>query len=268
MDKSFMNHYTTTVKQTLDKYDKEIIHSIMIVRTPLQKAVDTIINMGSLGKSNKLKLNNDYDNLFHLNVLINGKYTLEKNEVINFVKKDTRTTESETMVVNPVPNNLSIEQLLKNTKKQQGSKYFRYSASSNNCQDFIKAMFISNGLNEVRYIDFIKQDTESIFKGNATLRKIANNVTDAAAIGNIAYSKANTTINKTVNNAKNTTKKTGRKIKKVFGGGEGEEMPDLNKMTVKELKAMVKANKKSYDRKVYITGLRKYELIRLLEELN
>jgi hypothetical protein len=50
-----MNNYSTVVKQALDKHGNDIIQSIMIVRTPLAEAVDTIINIGSMGKSNKLK---------------------------------------------------------------------------------------------------------------------------------------------------------------------------------------------------------------------
>jgi hypothetical protein len=255
MNKSFLNHYSTTVKQALDQYGNDVISSIIIVRTPLAKAIDAIINIGSLGKSNKLKSKENYDNLFHLNVLINGKYTLEKNEIINFQKGDTRTDKSETMDVNPIPSGLSINMLLSNTKKKQGAKYYRYSASSNNCQDFISAMFSSNGMADSRYIEFIKQDTESIFKNNATLRKIANNATDAAAIGNIAYSKATTKVKGAV-----------KKVKKFLGGAEVKV--NYKKMKVAELKLIIKANKKRYNRKVTVSGKRKNELIALIEELN
>jgi hypothetical protein len=267
MNKNFMNNYSASVKQALDKYGNDIINTIMIVRTPLAESVSKIIDIALMGKSNKLKKKEDYDNLFHLNILINGKYTLEKNEIINFVKEDTRTSASETMVVSPIPNDLSINMLLSNTKKQQGAKYYRYSASSNNCQDFQKSVFQSNNMNDSRYIEFIKQDTESIFKGNSYLRQIANNATDAAAIGNLAYSKVTTDVNSAVKSVKKGAKQTARKIQKVFGGSDITSTPDIKKMKVAELKGIIKAHKKYYNRKVTVTGLNKKQLVSLVEEL-
>lgn len=267
MNKSFMNNYSASVQNALDKYENDIIHSLTIVRTPLAKAVDTIINIGSFGKSANVKSKHDYDNLFHLNVLINDRYTLEKNEIINFTKQDTRTKTSESLIVNQIPSGLSIKMLLSNTKQLQGPKYYRYSASSNNCQDFIKAMFVSNGITDDRYIEFIKQDTEAIFKNNANLRKLANNVTDAAAIGNLAVSQLEDTVNDTIHTVNKSGKKLGRKIKKVFGGGELPDSPDFKKMKVADLKRIIKVNKGEYGRKINITGLRKKELVELVKEL-
>jgi hypothetical protein len=41
----------------------------------------------------------------------------------------------------------------------------------------------------------------------------------------------------------------------------------LNKLKVAELKAIIKLNKKVYNRKVNVTGLKKADLIKLVEEL-
>ena len=57
-----------------------------------------------------------------------------------------------------------------------GGKYFTYSASSNNCQDFIKSIFESNNISQG--LDFIKQDTETIFADHHNLRKFTNTITD------------------------------------------------------------------------------------------
>jgi hypothetical protein len=61
-----------------------------------------------------------------------------------------------------------------------GAKFLTYSASSNNCQYFIRAVFSATGMLRPQYEQFIKQDTESIFRGNPALRKFANTVTDIA----------------------------------------------------------------------------------------
>jgi hypothetical protein len=173
---------------------------------------------------------------------------LEKNESINFEKGSSVKQNSEVLHVDIVPPNLSIGQLLNNAKKLQGDKYFLYSASSNNCQKFIKDVFESNGINDAKYIEFVKQDTAEIFK-NPNLRKFANTVTTGAAV----VAKMGDYVNKYKN------------PKKLFGGSIPKQ--DLNKLKVAELKAIIKLNKKVYNRKVNVTGLKKADLIKLVEEL-
>ena len=57
-------------------------------------------------------------------------------------------------------------------------KFFTYSAYDNNCQHFILSLLQSNGIANTELTNFVKQDTESIFSTNPTLRKLSNNVTD------------------------------------------------------------------------------------------
>jgi hypothetical protein len=249
---NFLNGYRPSVKDAIKKHENEIISNIQIVRTPLNGAMDAFINVASKGKVEKVKNKGNYDDLYHLNVNLkttnNNTFVLEKNESINFEKGSSVKQNSEVLQVDIVPPNLSIGQLLSNAKKRQGDNYYRYSASSNNCQKFIKDVFESNGINDEKYITFIKQDTAEIFK-NPKLRKFANTVTDSAAFAS--------KIGDYANKYKNP--------KKLFGGSIPKQ--DLNKLKVAELKAIIKLNKKVYNRKVNVTGLKKADLIKLVEEL-
>jgi hypothetical protein len=64
-----------------------------------------------------------------------------------------------------------------------GSRFFNYSASSSNCQDWVINLLQSNNITEG--IQFVKQNTESIFKNNPLLRKFSNTVTNSLAKINI-----------------------------------------------------------------------------------
>jgi hypothetical protein len=208
------------LKDLIKKHENEIISNIQIVRTPLAKAMDAFINVASKGKVEKVNNKGNYDDLYHLNINLtttnNNTFVLE----VRFY-----------MYVDYVPANLTIGQLLSNTKKRQGDNCYRYSASSNNCQKFIKDVFESNGINDEKFITFIKQDTAEILK-NPNLRKFANTVTDGAAFA--------VKIGDYANKYKH--------LKNWFGSGIVKQ--DLNKLKVAELKAIIKLNKKVYNRKV------------------
>ncbi len=176
----FLTGYTKSVSDALKKHQHTQITSIKIVRTPLKKLLQSAINVFSMGRADKNKIDKNYDDYFHLYIIINNKFILEKNEGINFAKSTKIPKGSETMIVKEIPS-VSIKDLLTETRRKQGSKYFRYSASSNNCQRFIQDLLIANGIGNTNYIQFVKQDTDAIFK-SSTFRKFANTLTDTHAI--------------------------------------------------------------------------------------
>ncbi len=168
-----------SLKTTLSKFENNIIVSAAIYRHPVDAWIRKSLNV--LG-SNKTP----FDKLFHLRLLLkldNGKdIFIEKNERLNSgvgigAKKDG--LEIEQISSNDIPQGLTFGELVDKTKDYQGEKFLTYSSSSNNCQYFIMAILQANQFGNVsKYANFIKQDTESIFKNNPTLRKIANTFTD------------------------------------------------------------------------------------------
>lgn len=178
-----LNGYTRNVAEMIMKHQDTPITSITIGRTPLNSALQAVLNVASFGRAEQNKTNMDYDDYFHLFIIINNKFILEKNEVINFDKikhLPSQKTETKSVVV---PQGLTISDLLINTQNRQGNKFFRYSASSNNCQMFIRDIFLSNGIGTNEDLQFVKQDTNYIFNNSKHLRKFANVLTDTAAIG-------------------------------------------------------------------------------------
>jgi hypothetical protein len=68
-----------------------------------------------------------------------------------------------------------------------GSKFFPYHPNTNNCQDFIKGVLESNGINDQNAINFVKQDTSMIFKnkGSGWLSGMAKQVTDLGGYADV-----------------------------------------------------------------------------------
>jgi hypothetical protein len=229
---------------------------MVIVRTPLSTILNLLLNAVSLGQFNMAKQQNNYDDYYHLHLNITtdkgNKFTLEKNETILLKKGFTNNNNSQELIINNVPPNLSINLLLENTKTRQGTRFFRYSAKSNNCQMFINDIITSNNINNPEYIEFIKQDTESIFKDNPFFRKLANSATDIASVA--------------ASNGFTSPLLSVKGIGKVLLGGG--DMSDIKKLKVKDLKNIIKQNKKLFNRKITVTNLTKKDLLDLVEELH
>lgn len=170
---------------------------MIVVRTPIQEYVGTIMNVISIGKYKEAMADSPYDCMFHLSLCINGRYILEKNESIALSDNkgggsldDYRTNlegRSETADVSiPANDRITLRQLLLNTREYMGcDKFSDYCAMTNNCQDFILALLYSNRLSTPRLEQFVKQDAERIFNRLPTHTPIvARKLTDVAAIGN------------------------------------------------------------------------------------
>ena len=181
--------YPPKVRDILEKYGNEEVSGLTIQRTPVPSVLTGALSLFSAGEFGR-RMKNAFDTLFHLFLEIRTKsgrrISVEKNEVINMDVAPKKRPETETKVVSNIPSGLSINELMNRTKEYQGGKFFKYSASSNNCQDFIVAIFKSNNIGDDEDIKFIKQDTEQLFKDLPALRKLSNTVTDLGAAVNTA----------------------------------------------------------------------------------
>lgn len=163
--------FTSKVESILQKVGNEQINSIVICRHPIPSMIQKALEIVSLKEL-------EYDKLFHLFVLINGHILLEKNSVINMQINPKLNGDMEHMTA-PDPPNTTINQFIERCLHQMGpQKFFSYSAYDNNCQNFQLHLLSANHILNPDLENFIKQNTESIFASNPTLRKLANNITD------------------------------------------------------------------------------------------
>ncbi len=168
------------IKQFLQQHGGKNIKSIVIARSP----VPILIRKMMLALSNSKNRV-----LYHLYIIVtlndNTKFLIEKNE--KWAISKTIPKPSHTLPLNEKTEHISLQELITNTKKVMGNKFYSYNASSNNCQNFIINILQSNSLlNNQKYTDFIKQDTSDIFDSSSPwLRKLSNSVVGLAARFNI-----------------------------------------------------------------------------------
>lgn len=169
-------------RELLATVGQEPINSLTIVRAPIESYINKALQLISGGTWEDAVRKAGYDKLFHLGLLINGKYMLHKIETTTLERAPPMKAGSETMPV-AVPRQLSIGTLIENTLRQIGPQRFtEYNPVSQNCQDFLLDVLRSNGLLTPAASQFIKQDAVAIFKQTPQLTaRIANFVTDLGA---------------------------------------------------------------------------------------
>ena len=211
--------YPPNVKKILTQYGNEIIKSMTLKRTPVNDLITGSLSVFSLGKFGK-RMTKSFDELFHLFLEIQlqsgTRLLLEKNERINMEINPRERPDTQIKNIINVPPNLSVNQLLETTKRQMGSQFFQYDAVRNNCQDFLLNVLKSNGIGNEQDYEFIKQDTEQLFKGLPALRKVAHLATELGERGNILM-QGGSVNNQLFDHTKNPEKviKTIRMLKKM-----------------------------------------------------
>jgi hypothetical protein len=183
--------YSPSVRKILDAEGMNLVHKIVVGRTPVQQAITMALNAVSQGQfqTNQDRLN--YDKLFHLFAevtLENGRQVrVEKNEVITMTmgfKQDADTDRQEV----PMTKAVSFRDLLENARRKMKQKFFAYDSANNNCQDFIMALLQGSGLGTQENFEFIKQNTKQLFEKIPRTRALAKQITNLGQRINIAMS--------------------------------------------------------------------------------
>jgi hypothetical protein len=184
------SNYPVSVKNSLSRYGNNKITRIILVRKPLSTSMNMALDVFSGFKyMDKLK-QSPYDKLFHLSAVLildnRKKLVFEKVETMSlkeFSGNPFNQKGTENLEITNIPPDLKVINLVENTKKLMGdNKFFTYNSSSNNCQNFLVNMVRANIPNYEPYINFIKQDTEFVFKNNPVFRKFANTLTSTGRV--------------------------------------------------------------------------------------
>ena len=156
------------------------ITSLQVGRKPLQQWVNMALNIISAGQWNKVKKEVGYDSMFHLYLIINGKFLIEKNEVFNV--KSYSSASGEEKIEIPVAKPITIGEAFATIKNPENF-YSNYDAFRNNCQDAALYFLQQNNqsFNVTAQVKrFIKQDVTSLLQNkdiaetSKTVKKITN----------------------------------------------------------------------------------------------
>ena len=177
--------YFESSKNVLRQYGTHDIHSMQVIRTPVQSIATKALNIVSLGAFAKA---NGYDKLFHLALIAkigNKSIVIEKFERVNISTTYKISKNTEIMNVNMQQKKLSLFDLMNNARRKVGDKqFFEYDAFSTNCQRFIMDLLESSKLSTPELTNFIMQDVQSIAeKLPSYVPKVAKTITDIANKG-------------------------------------------------------------------------------------
>jgi hypothetical protein len=161
--------YSLPVKKILERLGDKKIIAMNIIRTPINKNINRALNVISLGQWSRLKNEFNYDNLFHLAIILKlddmTNLLVEKNERINVDTTFKYLPTTQIKHINITGKSIILNDLLNNGNKLVGNtNWFIYSAFKNNCQAFIKAIMQGNGLYTADIDNFVYQDMSEIRK--------------------------------------------------------------------------------------------------------
>lgn len=168
-----------------NKHKNEMIHRLEPFRTQLKYLTTFAVNVVSGMKFSRRQRKHDLEKLYHVGVVVhigNTRIMVEKHSEIRITESGVPPN-SESLSMN-VASPLTLSTLLSRTKGLMGErKFFSYSASVNNCQDFAASMLRANGLATSETDSFLKQDVSELFDDQ--LKNTSDLVTDLASRGNL-----------------------------------------------------------------------------------
>jgi len=171
------------VANFLKSNGEDKITSLEVARVPIWKTLDLALDIMSGGEFGKVKKKLNYDKMFHLYVIVNGKWILEKNELFN-VKPYSSSKDEEKINVN-VNKDITISDFLKKASEGNEKSFYRdYDAFKSNCQDMVLRLLRSNGLLTNEISSFVKQPIEEIAKEIKPTTETAKNITNVGSLIN------------------------------------------------------------------------------------
>jgi hypothetical protein len=162
--------YSPQIRELLQNVGDKKITKIEIQRVPIDKGVKILMDSLSFGQYSKTTKKLGYDRVFHLSMIIRLEglsypLVVEKNAVINISTKIPPMKKGGARLQVPVTKEITLNEMLENTRKLQGTNMFLYDAFKRNCQMFIRDLLKNSQLITPEIEAFIMQDAGKILEG-------------------------------------------------------------------------------------------------------
>lgn len=191
-----LGYETTRFKSFLKQHGEEPITSIQISRVPISSTIRFLFNIITLGYFEKAHKKLGFDNFFHLSIVLNGKYRIEKNETVN-MKAFTKGDKEELMDIKA--GGFTINDFIKEGSSANPKAFWgEYDALGNNCQAWVSMILRGNGLYNNTVGSFVNQDmkalaqelpgyTSSVTKDITDLGSVINRVLQLTTGGRLGF---------------------------------------------------------------------------------
>ena len=156
---------TYRVKKFLEEHGGEEITSLAIGRVPIEKAINLAMEALSLGEYSKTMEEYGYDSFFHLFLVINGKYRLEKNQNVNVIYPYSKVDKEERYDVSLSGlKGKTIAEFMENGVQRMGANDYwqNYDGLVMNCQNWVSQNLKANGVDSEGAEDFYYQNTDRL----------------------------------------------------------------------------------------------------------
>lgn len=182
------------VREFIKRHRTDIIQSAAVYREPVQRSVQILGNIISLGKLEQAKQSMNYDDIFHVFMVITTtkgeKYLVEKNQVVRMVElsqDEINRLDSIQHVNVSGLSGLPFEYLINNARDEIGDDIFwSYNAENNNCQIFLMNLLRYSGALTEEVKTFLYQDAPQILsKIPAISKALINTATQVAALWDV-----------------------------------------------------------------------------------
>jgi len=166
-------HASPTLRKQLASNDT--IVSMKVARTPLNQIAQMVATVVSDGNYDRALKDNQRRDAFHVSLILtleNGQEKrLEKNHIVQL--SDYRPQGKEEMMYVPMPQRLTVKQMLDKAEKIDGKSLWVYSATQANCGDFVASVLHAIGIHSRLIDEFIAQDKQAYFKSLGLASKAA-----------------------------------------------------------------------------------------------
>jgi hypothetical protein len=178
-----LGYETSRFKSFLKQHGEEPITSIQISRVPISSTIRFLFNIITLGYFEKAHKKLGFDNFFHLSIVLNGKYRIEKNETVN-QKSFTKSDKEE--LIDIKAGGFTINDLIKEGSSSNPKNFWgEYNALGNNCQAWVTMILKGNGLFNNQLNSFVNQDMEALAKELPSYTSsVTKDITDLGSIIN------------------------------------------------------------------------------------
>lgn len=142
------------------------ITSLELFRRPVEDALTGVMDLFSGNAVSKYFKNTSHDKLFHLGLIINGKFLYHKQANITIEQMPRGFKKNKKLELKPVTGfdkNITFKDMYRRTRERVGEKrFYEYDSFKQNCQDFIVDNLDTIGATYDKA--WVKQDVKEIVK--------------------------------------------------------------------------------------------------------